>query len=100
MSLLDIINVFFIAESSAVIGLLYILCLDKGMIFEYFGNIILKEVNEEKEIPKWKKPFGACQTCTLVWVGVIVTILFYYANPFFILLSIVSNALLIFRKIA
>ena len=121
--MLEIITIFFIAESSAVIGLLYILCLDKGMIFESIGDVILKEVREntgiethnnresiydesvqiflaEKEIPKWKKPLGACQTCTVVWCGVITTLLFLFAQPIFILFSIVANGLLIFRKIA
>lgn len=120
---MSMLTILFIAESAAVIGLLYILCLDKGMIFEKLGNIILKEVREnigiethnnresiydesvqiylvEKEIPKWKKPLGACQTCTIVWCGVFTYILFLYANPVFILLSIVANGLLIFRKIA
>lgn len=123
MSVLEIINIIFVAETSAVFGLLYFLCLDEGMILSFIGNILLKEqrlneeikIHNEKEleyieelrrikkeikIPKWKKPLGACQTCTMVWIGVFTYILYLKILPLFVLISVVSNGLLIFRKIA
>lgn len=123
MSVLEIINIIFVAETSACFGLLYFLCLDEGMILSFIGNILLKEqrlneeikIHNEKEleyieelrrikkeikIPKWKKPLGACQTCTMVWIGVFTYILYLKILPLFVLISVVSNGLLIFRKIA
>lgn len=123
MSVLEIVNIIFVAETSACFGLLYFLCLDEGMILSFIGNILLKEqrlneeikIHNEKEleyieelrrikkeikIPKWKKPLGACQTCTMVWIGVFTYILYLKILPLFVLISVVSNGLLIFRKIA
>jgi len=136
MSLLEIINIILVAETSACFGLLYFLSIEKGMILEFIGNILLKEdrwnvliesgqlpihdlskggrVDEKgnhfdennkpyyvlKEIPKWKKPLGVCQTCTMVWIGVLTYFIYLKALPLFILISVVSNGLLIFRKIA
>lgn len=123
MSVLEIINIIFVAETSAVFGLLYFLSIEKDMILSFIGNILLKEqrlneeikIHNEKEleyieelrrikkeikIPKWKKPLGACQTCTMVWIGVFTYILYLKILPLFVLISVVSNGLLIFRKIA
>jgi hypothetical protein len=109
MSLLEIINIIFVAETSAVFGLLYFLSIEKGMILSFIGDIIFKEerYNEQpveieymKDTPKWKKPLGACQTCTMVWVGVLTYIIYLHCLPLFIFISVVSNGLLIFRKIA
>jgi hypothetical protein len=127
MSMLEIVNIIFVAETSAVFGLLYFLSLEKGMILDYvfsfFGISILKEVWENEEIEKHnleedevnielrdkkplikipilKKPLGACQTCTMVWIGVLTFLIFTYCLPLFVLISVVSNGLLIFRKIA
>jgi len=120
---LEIINIIFVAETSAVFGLLYFLSIEKDMILSFIGNILLKEqrlneeikIHNEKEleyieelrrikkeikIPKWKKPLGACQTCTMVWIGVFTYILYLKILPLFVLISVVSNGLLIFRKIA
>ena len=92
MSMLEIFNIIFVAETSAVFGLLYFLCLDEGMILHSWYKII-----ENKWIGK---PLGTCQTCTMVWIGVLTYILYLKVLPLFILISIVSNGLLIFRKIA
>jgi len=123
MSVLEILNIVFVAETSACFGLLYFLSIEKEMALSFIGKVILKDVWENEEIekhnleqedvifelrdkkplikiPKWKKPLGACQTCTIVWVGVLTYIIYLYCLPLFILISIVSNGLLIFRKIA
>lgn len=92
MSLLEIINIMFVAETSAAFGLLYFLCLDEGMILNWWYKII-----ENKWIGK---PLGACQTCTMVWIGVLTYFLSVHFFDLFILISVVSNGLLIFRKIA
>lgn len=92
MSMLEIVNIIFVAETSAVFGLLYFLCLDEGMILHWWYKII-----ENKWIGK---PLGTCQTCTMVWIGVLTFLIFTYCLPLFVLISIVSNGLLIFRKIA
>jgi len=92
MSMLEIVNIIFVAETSAVFGLLYFLCLDDGMILHSWYKII-----ENKWIGK---PLGVCQTCTMVWIGVLTYFLSVNFFDLFILISIVSNGLLIFRKIA
>ena len=121
--MLEIINIIFVAETSAVFGLLYFLSIERDMILEFIGKVILKEVWENEEIekhnleqgevdielrdknplikiPKWKKLLGACQTCTMVWIGLLTFLIFTYCLPLFVLISVVSNGLLIFRKIA
>ena len=92
MSMLEIINIIFVAETASAFGLLYFLCLDEGMILHSWYKII-----ENKWIGK---PLGTCQTCTMVWIGVLMTALYFYWLPLFTLISIVSNGVLIFRKIA
>lgn len=92
MSVLEIVNIIFVAETSACFGLLYFLCLDEGMILHWWYKII-----ENKWIGK---PLGTCQTCTMVWIGVLTYFLSVNLSDLFVLISVVSNGLLIFRKIA
>ena len=92
MSMLEIVNIIFVAETSACFGLLYFLCLDEGMILHSWYKII-----ENKWIGK---PLGTCQTCTMVWIGVLTYFLSVNFFDLFVLISVVSNGLLIFRKIA
>ncbi len=92
MSMLEILNIIFVAETSACFGLLYFLCLDEGMILHSWYKII-----ENKWIGK---PLGTCQTCTMVWIGVLTYFLSVNFFDLFVLISVVSNGLLIFRKIA
>jgi len=92
MSMLEILNIVFVAETAAALGLLYFLCLDEGMILHWWYKII-----ENKWIGK---PLGGCQTCTMVWVGVFTVLLFWKFTLLFKIVSVVSNGVLIFRKIA
>lgn len=114
--MLEIINIVFVAETASALGLLYFLSIDKNMILSFIGDVILFEVRKNDiielrndslskkkklvNIPKWKKPLGACHTCTMVWVGVFTGLLFWKFTLLFKVVSVVSNGVLIFRKIA
>lgn len=42
-----------------------------GMAFSRYGDFLYKEIREEKEMPKWKKPIGGCLKCFHVWVCIV-----------------------------
>lgn len=117
MQLLEYIHIAIIAETSAVLALLYFVCIGEDMILDFIGRWLNKENNynefvdkfnytkddsvkpiQKIDIPKWKKPLGLCQPCTVVWVAIITIIIFIFCKPLFFAISAVSNAHYFFRK--
>lgn len=116
MDLNVIVNILFVSETAFVSALVFWLIIERGMIFSFYGDWLRKEerfnsivenynrINtipmQKVDIPFYKKPIGLCQTCTLVWFGIIFFLMFNYALGIFIFLSTVSNTVFLFRKLA
>jgi hypothetical protein len=110
-----IVNVFFIAETAYVSAIVFWLIIERDMIFGFYGDWLRSEerfneivdnynrINEipmqKIDIPFWKKPIGLCQTCTLIWIGILFFLLHKYAVDVFTFLSAVSNTIFLFRKL-
>lgn len=80
-----------IAVSGVSLTGLFTDCLEKGMIFEFWGKIINGKW--------WGKPLGGCFICTNIWATAFMLFIFYFASPLWIILAVISISNLISKNI-
>lgn len=85
-----IAKILFLALGSASLTNLFDDCIQKGMIFSKWGDLIRDK--------SWGKPLGGCMICTNVWMTILISILYLTVQPLALVLITlgVSNTALKF----
>jgi len=85
----DITAIFLLSIISAFVGFGFQRMMDFDMIFFWYGEWLQKTSKKNLTLYYVTKPLGRCILCNTTWIGVMLTIVFFYDPPLFLLYMLI-----------